>query len=108
MPDSGTAASAMVVAWSTAAAKAAAAMAGRHRVGPGRTDLRHGWWLVLYFGCGAIGQMFGYLWEPPDSRASVAGAGLLGAVCAWLLSPAGPRQVQVRVWGWSGRWSGSP
>jgi hypothetical protein len=29
----------------------------------------------------------------------VAGAGLLGAVCAWLLSPAGPRQVQVRVWG---------
>jgi rhomboid protease GluP len=68
----------------------------------------HGWWLVLYFGCGAIGQMFGYLWEPPDSRASVAGAGLLGAVCAWLLSPAGPRQVQVRVWGWSGRWSGSP
>jgi len=57
----------------------------------------HGWWLVLYFGCGAIGQMFGYLWEPPDSRASVAGAGLLGAVCAWLLSPAGPRQV--RVWG---------
>jgi rhomboid protease GluP len=59
----------------------------------------HGWWLVLYFGCGAIGQMFGYLWEPPDSGASVAGAGLLGAVCAWLLSPAGPRQVQVRVWG---------
>jgi membrane associated rhomboid family serine protease len=68
----------------------------------------HGWWLVLYFGCGVIGQMFGYLWEPPDSGASVAGAGLLGAVCAWLLSPAGPRQVQVRVWGWSGRWSGSP
>jgi membrane associated rhomboid family serine protease len=59
----------------------------------------HGWWLVLYFGCGVIGQVFGYLWEPPDSGASVAGAGLLGAVCAWLLSPAGPRQIQVRVWG---------
>jgi hypothetical protein len=25
----------------------------------------------------------------------VAGAGLLGAVSAWLLSPAGPRQVQA-------------
>ena len=46
-----------------------------------------------------IGQAFGFLWEPPDAGASVAGAGLLGAVSAWLLSPAGPRQVQVRVWG---------
>jgi membrane associated rhomboid family serine protease len=59
----------------------------------------HGWWLLLYFGCGVIGQAFGFLWEPPDAGASVAGAGLLGAVSAWLLSPAGPRQVQVRVWG---------
>jgi hypothetical protein len=24
--------------------------------------------------------------------------GLLGAVSAWLLSPAGPRQLQVRIW----------
>ena len=59
----------------------------------------HGWWLLLYLGCGVVGQVFGVLWEPPDAGASVAGAGLLGAVCAWLLSPAGPRQVQVRVWG---------
>jgi rhomboid protease GluP len=59
----------------------------------------HGWWLLLYLGCGVIGQAFGYLWEPPDAGASVAGAGLLGAVSAWLLSPAGPRQAQVRVWG---------
>jgi hypothetical protein len=29
----------------------------------------------------------------------VGGAGLLGAVCAWLLSPAGPRLARVRVWG---------
>mgnify|MGYP003289443842 CR=1 FL=1 len=27
-----------------------------------------------------------------------AGAGLLGAVCAWMLSPAGPRQARVRIW----------
>ena len=59
----------------------------------------HGWWLLLYLGCGVIGQAFGYRWEPPDAGASVAAAGLLGAVCAWLLSPAGPRQAQVRVWG---------
>jgi rhomboid protease GluP len=60
--------------------------------GPGR-------WLLLYLGCGVIGQAFGYLWAPPDAGASVAGAGLLGAVCAWLLSPAGPRLARVRVWG---------
>jgi rhomboid protease GluP len=59
----------------------------------------HGWWLLLYLGCGAVGQAFGYRWAPPDAGASVAAAGLLGAVCAWLLSPAGPRQAQVRVWG---------
>jgi rhomboid protease GluP len=58
-----------------------------------------GWWLVIYLGCGVVGQVFGYLWEPPDAGASVAGAGLLGAVSAWLVSPAGPRQLQVRVWG---------
>jgi rhomboid protease GluP len=55
--------------------------------------------LLLYFGCGVVGQAFGYRWDPWDAGASVAGAGLLGAVCAWLLSPAGPRQVQVRIWG---------
>jgi rhomboid protease GluP len=59
----------------------------------------HGWWLVIYLGCGVIGQIFGYLWEPPDAGASVAGAGLLGALSAWLLSAAGPRQLQVRIWG---------
>jgi hypothetical protein len=101
----------------------AGVVAGRHRVGPGRdrgadrapvpfpqvrTALWRDpeliaagqwWWLVVYLGCGVIGQIFGYLWEPPDAGASVAGAGLLGAVSAWLLSPAGPRQLQVRVWG---------
>jgi hypothetical protein len=29
----------------------------------------------------------------------LAVAGLLGAVSAWLLSPAGPRQLQIRIWG---------
>jgi hypothetical protein len=60
--------------------------------GPGR-------WLLLYFGCGVVGQGFGFRWQPYDAGASVAGAGLLGAVCAWLLSPAGPPLARVRVWG---------
>jgi rhomboid protease GluP len=59
----------------------------------------HGWWLLLYLGCGVVGQAFAYRWASPDAGASVAGAGLLGAVCAWLLSPAGSRQLQVRAWG---------
>jgi membrane associated rhomboid family serine protease len=41
----------------------------------------HGRWLLLYFGCGVVGQAFGFRWEPPDAGASVAVAGLLGAVC---------------------------
>ena len=59
----------------------------------------HARWLLLYLVCGVVGQAFGFRWEPPDAGASVAGAGLLGAVCAWLLSPDGPPQPQVRVWG---------
>jgi rhomboid protease GluP len=55
--------------------------------------------LLLYFSCGVVGQAFGYRWDPWDAGASVAAFGLLGAVSAWLLSPAGPRQVQVRIWG---------
>jgi rhomboid protease GluP len=60
--------------------------------GPGR-------WLLLYLGCGVVGQAFGFRWQPYDAGASVAGAGLLGALCAWLLSPAGPPLARVRVWG---------
>jgi rhomboid protease GluP len=59
----------------------------------------HGRWLLLYLVCGVVGQAFAYRWAPPDAGASVAGAGLLGALCAWLLSPAGPRLARVRVWG---------
>jgi rhomboid protease GluP len=43
--------------------------------------------LGIYVVCGVLGQACGYLWEPPDAGASVAGAGLLGALSAWLLSP---------------------
>ena len=47
----------------------------RRRRGPGRAVYGHGPWLLLYLGCGVLGQAFGYLWEPlPDAGASVAGA----------------------------------
>ena len=63
-----------------------------HLFGPAR-------WLLLYVACGMVGQAFGFHWQPYDAGVSVAGAGLLGAVCAWLLSPAGPPLVRVRIWG---------
>ena len=34
--------------------------------GPGR-------WLLLYVGCGVVGQAFGFRWQPYDAGASVAG-----------------------------------
>jgi membrane associated rhomboid family serine protease len=60
----------------------------------------HLYWLLIYFGCGVVGQAFGWLWLPhtSDAGASVAGAGLLGAVCTWLLSPAAPRLARLWVW----------
>ena len=43
----------------------------------------HGWWLVIYLGCGVVGQFFGYLGERPDAGASVAAArGGVGLVAA--------------------------
>jgi rhomboid protease GluP len=54
-------------------------------------------WLVIYATCGIVGQAFGYLWEPPDAGASVAGAGLLGAMCAWLLAPSSEAPLPPRA-----------
>ena len=42
-------------------------------------------WLVLYFACGLLGEIAGYVWQPFGAGASVAGAGLLGGLAAWLL-----------------------
>ena len=53
--------------------------------------------LGIYITCGTVGQACGYLWEPPDAGASVAGAGLLGALAAWLLSPRSDAPVPPRV-----------
>lgn len=42
-------------------------------------------WLVLYFVSGFIGELAGYAWKPVGAGASVAGAGLLGALAVWLV-----------------------
>ena len=42
-------------------------------------------WLVLYFGGGIVGEVAGYAWKPVGAGASVAVAGLLGALGAWLI-----------------------
>ncbi len=59
-------------------------------------------WLAIYLACGVLGQAFGYLWNPADAGCSVAGAGLLGALSAWVVAPsteapAPPRIVGVGV-----------
>lgn len=50
-------------------------------------------WLVLYFVSGFIGELAGYAWQPVGAGASVAGAGLLGAVAVWLIR--GNRSAQA-------------
>jgi len=42
-------------------------------------------WLVIYFASGLLGEVVGYALQPNGAGASVAGAGLLGALAAWLL-----------------------
>jgi rhomboid protease GluP len=53
--------------------------------------------LGIYVTCGVVGQAFGYLWEPPDAGASVAGAGLLGALSAWLLFSRSGAPLRARL-----------
>jgi rhomboid protease GluP len=57
-------------------------------------------WLVIYLLCGITGQAFGYLWAPADAGASVALAGLLGALGGWALagSSLAPRPVRNTAW----------
>lgn len=43
-----------------------------------------GRWLVLYFTAGLTGQLAGVFWKPVGAGASVAGAGLLGALAIWM------------------------
>lgn len=42
-------------------------------------------WLVVYFVSGLVGELAGYAWQPVGAGASVAGAGLLGALAVWLI-----------------------
>jgi rhomboid protease GluP len=42
-------------------------------------------WLFLYVAAGIVGEVAGYAWKPVGAGSSVAIAGLLGGVAAWLL-----------------------
>ena len=54
-------------------------------------------WLVLYFVSGFIGELAGYAWKPVGAGASVAAAGLLGALAVWLIRE--KRSVQAATGG---------
>ncbi len=58
-------------------------------------------WVLLYFGGGVVGELAGYAWQPHGSGASVAGAGLLGGLCVWLLwrGKSVSLPLRVRFWG---------
>jgi membrane associated rhomboid family serine protease len=42
-------------------------------------------WILLYLLCGITGEIAGYLWQPYSAGMSVAGAGLLGSLAAWVI-----------------------
>ena len=42
-------------------------------------------WVLFYFLSGFLGELAGYAWQPSGAGASVAGAGLLGALASWTL-----------------------
>jgi membrane associated rhomboid family serine protease len=51
--------------------------------------------LVIYFVPGVIGEWAGMIWKPSGAGASVAVAGLMGAVIAWLVFGKWPWRVRL-------------
>ncbi len=47
-------------------------------------------WLCLYAAGAVVGEMAGYAWQPDGAGGSIAVAGLLGGLAAWLLLRPGP------------------
>ena len=45
--------------------------------------------------CGLTGEIAGYFWEPYNAGMSVAGAGLLGGLAAWMIVQAQPWQAKL-------------
>jgi rhomboid protease GluP len=43
-------------------------------------------WMLFYLAAGLAGEVAGYFWQPQGAGASVAGAGLLGALLIWLVA----------------------
>lgn len=42
-------------------------------------------WLLVYFSSGLAGEFAGYAWDPNGAGASIAVAGLIGSLAAWLV-----------------------
>jgi rhomboid protease GluP len=51
-------------------------------------------WLILYFVSGFAAEFVGYVWQPTGAGASVAGAGLLGALTLFVLLRVPPPQAK--------------
>jgi membrane associated rhomboid family serine protease len=58
-----------------------------------------GKWLVLYFIPGVIGEAIAFAWKPHGGGASLAGVGLLGELCVWLLLRGDKLPWRIRGWG---------
>jgi rhomboid protease GluP len=56
-------------------------------------------WMALYLAGGIAGQLAGAAWQPRGAGASVAIAGLLGALFVWLLARGQRLPWRVRIWG---------
>src|SRR5204862_4640413 len=53
-------------------------------------------WIAFYLLAGLAGEFAGYAWQPQGAGASVAGAGLLGALLLWLVAKHGlPWQTRI-------------
>lgn len=51
-------------------------------------------WLIIYFGSGFAAELVGYRWQPTGAGASIAGAGLLGALAVFVLLRARASQAK--------------
>ncbi|MGH9566327.1 MAG: rhomboid family intramembrane serine protease [Candidatus Angelobacter sp.] len=54
-------------------------------------------WLILYFVPGITAEVIALFWQPYGAGASIAGAGLLGALAAWLLLAGRRAQAWIRA-----------
>ena len=64
-------------------------------------------WLLLYLGCGVVGQAFGYRWDPPDAGAWWPAPGWSGRCARGCCRRPGRARPASASGGPSGWWPGS-